>query len=169
MKFFAALISLTLAAVIGLQDAKAQSSGVYAAPGMSVKVQSTTLPVARSKPPTISPVFARYWHQTDSQRIVNKRICTSFINQHTRFPATSLNAAVGGMVTALLTVLPDGKVGNVKITSRKMDSKPAWPTKTTSDGADLDTETIRILSQLRFEPSVAASDTVTFWHRFLIQ
>lgn len=172
MKIFAALFFSALFGVVGLRDAKAQPSSVYAAPGMSVKVQRTIPPATkttRPKPPIISPVFARYWHQADSQQIVNKQVCMLFASRQSRFPATSLSAGVGGQVKALLTVLPDGKVSNVKIISRVMDSNPAWPTKSTSDGADLDAEVVRVMSQLRFEPTPKASDTITVWQRFHIE
>jgi hypothetical protein len=172
MKILAALFFSILFGIAGLQDAEAQLGGIYAAPGMPVKAQRIISPATktiRQKPHIVSPVFVRYWHQADSQQIINKQVCMLFVNRQSRFPATSLSAGVGGQLKALLTVLPDGKVGNVKIISRVMDAIPAWPTKTTSNGADLNDEVVRVMSQLRFEPASKASDTITVWQRFRIE
>lgn len=180
-----------LASCILVGDAaKAQGNGeVYAAPGMPVRVSGSVAepsrrPVPKAVPdlkpkaaasepafaPIISPVFPRFWHQPEPARSQGRHNYYQFQQQHSQYPATSLRAGVGGHVWALLTVRADGTVGGVRITRRVMNEEvPSLEAPSSAAEAALEAEVIRVVSQMRFEPSGTEPDTVTVSQRFEFQ
>ena len=168
----------------------AQGTGeVYAAPGMPVRMQgSVTVPTPRParktaaptaknteavplvSPPINSPIFSRFWHQAEPVRSQAGKIYYQFQRQNIKYPVTSLRAGLGGRIAARLTVMPDGRVGRVRIIRCVVDEDVA-----SIDGpspaaeAALDAEVLRVVSQMRFESSTVSEDTVTVIQRFVFR
>jgi len=159
--------------------AAAQGRGeVYAAPGMPVHLQRgiPTVPARRhlvataagtiSKP--LSPVLARFWQLPDSAKLRAVQPLHRFVSSQAKYPAATLRAQVEGRIYARLTVLADGTVSQVAITRRDFLSEPD-PLTAAKGIADLDAEVTRVMKLVRFEPSGAASDTVTVTSMFRMQ
>ncbi len=94
-----------------------------------------------------------------------------FFASHLKYPATTINAGISGRLYVHLTVLANGTVGKAFIARRELTKEtegdyagPVDPGKVA-----LDQEMLRVVQALRFEPSAAASDTVTVAQAFSIQ
>ena len=165
--------------------AKAQATGdMYAAPGMSVKLQrgvpvSPTRLKARPKSGTAaskapsSPVLSRFWHQADTA-VAKYRLYQLFhqtASRQLKYPQNSLRAGLEGKIYVRLTILADGSVGQAIVTRRELASWHKEEDKKLSDlgKADLDAEVLRVMRSVHFEPSKMASDTVTIASGFAIQ
>ena len=169
--------------------ARAQGTGgTYSAPGMPVHLQHGILiapvrPPKRIVPitkkgdgvlaasrPINSPVFLRFWHQSEPARSQATRTYYQFQQQHIKYPVTSLRAGIGGTIAARLTILPDGKVVKVTITRHILDEGVASIDAPSSVAETaLDAEVMRVVYQMRFEPSTIPADTVTVIQRFVFQ
>lgn len=190
MKALTVFLAIFLTGIGTLTEAVAQQRGeVYAAPGMPVRIQGpVTAPASRPArkaiplsvnkaeamapafQPITSPTFPRFWHEAEPVRSQAGRNYYQFQRQNIKYPVTSLRAGVGGSVAALLTVLPNGKVGVVRITRRVLDeSATSIEAPTPAAEEALDAEVIRVASQMRFEPSALSEDTVTVIQRFVFQ
>ncbi|MDO7852639.1 energy transducer TonB [Hymenobacter convexus] len=189
MKFATGVVAVVLGGSVGLCSVAAQQRDeVYASPGMAVRVPgvvrapaprpgrktATTvvkkpLPAAPAFLPINSPVFRRFWHLEEPARSQAGRNYYQFQRQNVKYPATSLRAGVGGSVAALLTVLPNGKVGAVRITRRLLDATASIDGATPAAEAALDAEVIRVVSQMQFEPAAISADTVTVIQRFVFE
>jgi hypothetical protein len=158
--------------------AKAQATGeVYAAPGMRVHLQRglPTVPARPRNPPAkpvsdvqpFSPVVPRFWHAADSVKLKIAQPFYQFTGSKLRYPANTMRAEIAGNFSARLTVMADGSVGSVVVTRRELvgDAVPLYYARGLTD---LETEIVRVMKLVRFEPG-AAADTITVTSRFRMQ
>ena len=178
----ASVLSIICVGAFHISHAQA-SGGVYAAPGMPVRVPGRIMPVSptharnRQSPKNevepqiiISPIFKRFWRLTQPDGGAAKAAYYRFQTRVIRYPVTSLRAGVGGKFFAMLTVLPSGKVGNVQIVRHVLDeSVPSMEAPSSASLAAMETEFVQTVKQMSFEPSSVLSDTVTVTQTFKFQ
>ncbi|WP_201982123.1 energy transducer TonB [Hymenobacter rubidus] len=102
------------------------------------------------------PLLPRFWQLADSaERMDATEVFSQYFRHFIQYPALALQAGVGGTLYALLTVLPDGRVGGISITRRDLGAG-APPVKAVMA---LDAELQRVAWQLRFKPALPRTDT----------
>ncbi|MBF9220401.1 hypothetical protein I2H31_04730 [Hymenobacter sp. BT662] len=103
-----------------------------------------------------APLLPRFWLLTDSvERAESAAVFTQYLQHFITYPASALRAGVGGVIYALLTVLPDGRVGGISITRRDL-SAGSPPIKAV---LALDAELQRVAWQLRFKALALRPDS----------
>lgn len=113
-------------------------------------------PSAAAVPTGALPLLTRFWQLTDStERTDAAAVFNQYVAHFISYPALALQAAVGGVIYARLTVQPDGRVGSISITRRDLttDSPPLKAVMA------LDAELQRVAWQLRFKPAVPSIDS----------
>ncbi|MBJ6109163.1 hypothetical protein JAO73_09085 [Hymenobacter sp. BT523] len=143
---------MVLAMVMGLaRAASAQKSG-RALPRANTALRTQAVPV----PAGSLPLLPRFWHLADSaERTDAAEIFQQYLQQFIQYPVLALKAGVGGVIYAMLTVLPDGRVSSISVTRRALTSG-APPIKAVRA---LDAELLRVAWQLRFKPMLVRPDS----------
>lgn len=162
--------------------AQAGSGRVFAAPGMSVKLQpGLPQPVPRKRvspapkpqvvrPAVNSPVLPRFWHATtDTARSSGAHQVYRFAASTTLYPPSTIRAGIDGLMYVRLTIAADGTVSQAIITRRALNDSGGDDAYFKQARADLDAEVLRTMRGLRFKPSKADGDTVTLTQRFVVQ
>lgn len=174
MRYVLLLICINLACV-GTAHAQRSGEGVYAAPGMSVKLQRTPpVPARRSaiaSNSVASSLAPRFWQQPDSSKNKSAREFYRLINSHTKYPTTTLRAQVDGKIYVRLTVLPNGEISKADIVRRELNENYAVAIDeglSTKGKLDLDAEAIKGIQGIRFVAG-KTTDTVTVARKFIIQ
>ncbi|MFD2717711.1 energy transducer TonB [Hymenobacter monticola] len=104
------------------------------------------------------PLLPRFWQLADSaERADAAEVFNQYLQQFIAYPALALQAGVGGAIYALLTVLPDGRVGGISITRREL-SAGSPPIKAV---LALDAELQRVAWQLQFKPALPRADSTS--------
>ncbi|WP_083326468.1 TonB family protein [Hymenobacter coccineus] len=140
-------------------SAKAQGTGeVYAAPGMAVHLQSPKPPVpVKEKEPPLPAVLPRFWHNADSmaRKKANIQLLRT-IQSQAKYPFIAEKDGVEGIIFVRVIIAPDGK-------PIKMDVIRRSTTANNQNGVveALDTESIRVISAIKFEPKIGTIDTIT--------
>lgn len=125
-----------------------------------------------------APLLTRYWLLTDStERVESAGVFSQYINHFVQYPPTALQVGIMATIHALISVLPDGRVGSIAVTRRDLAEAPEAAAKnelaTAKAVQELDAELQRVVWQLRFKPATiqedstgVRADTVTISHRF---
>lgn len=176
-----ALLFIGFSLISTLVYAQTSTDGVYAAPGMSVKLPHRLSPssparhsAAAPKPVStriavISPILPRFWRLADTARSSAVRRLYDFASSQIKYPHNTLRAGIDGTVYARLTLSAGGTVSQASITRRELHEQGGDNTYSEKGKAALDAEVLRVLQALRFQPSGAANDTVTTSQRFVMQ
>ncbi|MBD2721230.1 energy transducer TonB [Hymenobacter armeniacus] len=143
---------MVLAMVMGLARAASAQKGGRALPRANTALRTQPVPA----PAGSLPLLPRFWHLADSaERTDAAEIFQQFLRQFIQYPVLALKAGVGGVIYAMLTVLPDGRVSSISVTRRALTSG-APPIKAV---LALDAELLRVAWQLRFKPMLVRPDS----------
>ncbi|OGX86931.1 energy transducer TonB [Hymenobacter glacialis] len=124
--------------------------------GASAQRTARPLPGGKKDMVGTLPLLPRFWHLADSaERADAAEVFNQYLHHFIKYPMEALNAGVGGIIYALITVLPNGSASSITIIRRDL-STGAPPGKAVQA---LDAELQRVAWQLRFKPALARIDS----------
>lgn len=168
-------LALLSAGLLAAGAARAQSGG-YAAPGFPLLPVHRPVPAAPEPPQLVSPVLARFWHETDAGRqVTGRNQFFEFVSHQAHYPAAARPAP-----NQPAALLPTGRIlvsvrvranGSVRQPPRIVGRELSGPAASYPPAAlrALDAEALRVLSALRFVRSPAALDSLLVPLRFIAE
>ena len=145
---------------------KLAAAQTYSAPGMPLHLQRSVPPAARAlagKPTEEAAGITspRFWKLKDSAFVKAAAPFYQYVGSQFRWPVTTFRAGIEGRIVVRLVVLPTGVVERAEVVRRELKQAEGYSKEEGLDRgtAALETEDVRFIRQLRFEPAVTV-DTI---------
>ena len=168
---------LALLGALLLAGGVARAQDGYAAPGFPMLPHRRPLPPAGPvAPKLLSPVLARFWHESDADRqAAGRDQFFKFVSEQAHYPPAARPAPgqpndlmPTGRILVSVRIRPNGSVRQPPRITRREFSRPEADYPPAAIRA-LDAEALRVLGALRFVRSPAAQDSLVVPMRFIAE